>query len=76
MGPSSPNGDKTVISTNNPELDAAFAELQLQVQTLSEQNALKAGNIAGLRFELKTANEKIVELEKKAAPADGAPRPE
>lgn len=63
-----------MIQTNNPELDAAFAELQAQVQMLSEQNALKAGNIAGLRVELKAAHEKIKLLESSPTP-DDAPAP-
>lgn len=63
-----------MIQTNNPELDAAFAELQAQVQALSEQNALKAGNIAGLHVELKAAHEKIARLESTSAPDDATPR--
>lgn len=61
-----------MIQTNNPELDAAFAELQGQLLALSEQNALKAGNIAGLNVELTTARKRITELELKYEPKEGS----
>ena len=52
-----------MIQTNNPELDAAFAELQGQLIVASEQNALKAGNIAGLRAEIEGLKKRIEGLE-------------
>jgi hypothetical protein len=48
-----------VIKTGNPQLDAVFADLQAQIQFLSESSADKAGKIAVL-----TA--RLAELEKPA----------
>lgn len=50
------------IATGNIEIDAMFAELEGQVLSLTEQNAVKAGRIAALQAQNTEQKQKIEAL--------------